>query len=168
MLSIKNPETYDWANIPLLDCIEGNAMDSTVTLELYEIFQKILVDSKLDTLNDKLLAKGQEAFIEMEYEGIDVDINEIDKIDEEISSILENLSSKLLSKRVVPDEVNLNSDTQMAGVLFLNEEGLCLFPPDYTDTGAPKMDKDTIKILLSQIEIELKKRGESKEKNTEG
>ena len=37
MLTISNPNTFDWANISLADCIAGNAFDARNTLIIYNI-----------------------------------------------------------------------------------------------------------------------------------
>jgi hypothetical protein len=37
MLTINNPKTFDWENMPLSDCLEGNAADAYFTLKIFDL-----------------------------------------------------------------------------------------------------------------------------------
>jgi len=70
MLTIDNPKKFDWANMALSDCCEGNAMDSYFTLKLF-----YLVEEKLEALGvlsfvEKVLPPALETFADMEYDGL--------------------------------------------------------------------------------------------------
>ena len=80
MLTIVNPETFDWANISLTDCVEGNALDTICTLDLYYIFKEIIESNGQLNLLENLVSKGQEVFTKIEYQGVDVDISEVDRL----------------------------------------------------------------------------------------
>ena len=41
MLTV-NDKNFDWANIPLGDCLHGNAMDTHFTLRLFHALEELL------------------------------------------------------------------------------------------------------------------------------
>ena len=44
MLTIDNPSKFDWANMDLGECMEGNAMDTYFTLKLFDLIVDRLED----------------------------------------------------------------------------------------------------------------------------
>ena len=44
MLTIDNPSKFDWANMDLGECMEGNAMDTCFTLKLFDLIVDRLED----------------------------------------------------------------------------------------------------------------------------
>jgi len=158
MLTIVNPETFDWANISLTDCVEGNALDTICTLDLYYIFKEIIESNGQLNLLENLVSKGQEVFTKIEYQGVDVDISEVDRIDEELSELLVTLAADLYEFKEIREDTNIGSDMQMAEVLFTNEDGFGLYPPMRTDGGEPAINIDSRVLLLNQIKMELDSR----------
>ena len=158
MLTVQNAETFDWANISLTDCVEGNALDTICTLDLYYIFKEIIESNGQLNLLENLVSKGQEVFTKIEFQGVDVDISEVDRIDEELSELLVTLAADLYEFKEIREDTNIGSDMQMAEVLFTNEDGFGLYPPMRTDGGAPAVNKDSRVLLLNQIKMELESR----------
>lgn len=158
MLTIVNPETFDWANISLTDCVEGNALDTICTLDLYYIFKEIIESNGQLNLLENLVSKGQEVFTKIEFQGVDVDISEVDRIDEELSELLVTLAADLYEFKEIREDTNIGSDMQMAEVLFTNEDGFGLYPPMRTDGGEPAINIDSRVLLLNQIKMELDSR----------
>ena len=37
MLTVRNGKKFDWANISLVDCVRGNAMDAHFTLKVFNV-----------------------------------------------------------------------------------------------------------------------------------
>ena len=64
MLTIDNPSKFDWANMDLSDCCEGNARDTYFTLKLFDlIYEKLESLSALEVL-DKVLMPALPVFAE--------------------------------------------------------------------------------------------------------
>ena len=51
MLTIDNPSKFDWANMDLGECMEGNAMDTHFTLKLFDLIVDRLEDNTMNLLN---------------------------------------------------------------------------------------------------------------------
>ena len=138
MLTIDDPKTFDWKNISLVDCSEGNCKDTYFTLKLYYKFEEMLQDTERWKLYEKLISPISDPFLEMEYNGQEVSseiVSEIgnkiyqDKVDQEdILSELPEIKGK---------GYNLNSSKDQISVLFLDEEGFGLYPPKFTDGENP-------------------------------
>ena len=109
-------------------------------------------------LLENLVSKGQEVFTKIEFQGVDVDISEVDRIDEELSELLVTLAADLYEFKEIREDTNIGSDMQMAEVLFTNEDGFGLYPPMRTDGGEPAINIDSRVLLLNQIKMELDSR----------
>ena len=70
MLTIHNPRTFDWANMPLSDCCEGNAADAYFTLKLFNLIEEKIRELGMEGLITKLIMPSLSTFSEMEYEGM--------------------------------------------------------------------------------------------------
>ena len=80
MLTIDNPKTFNWSEMPLADCAEGNAMDSYFTLKLFKVLEAALDDLKAHALYEKLISPITTVFAEMERRGLDVSRDSLDKV----------------------------------------------------------------------------------------
>ena len=157
MLTVTNPRTFDWAGIGLKDCLEGNAFDAYFTLKLYRLFEGMLSE-KLLKLHRFLISPALEEFYHIEYEGLEIDREELDKVDQDLrNKLMEAEDEVYTSKRIAPTS-NLNSSKDLIGVFYTNEDGFALYPPDRTSGDAPSTDAKTLKLILQQIEKELEKR----------
>lgn len=171
MLTIRNPETFDWSKIPLLLCAEGNAYDTECTLDLFYMLDEFLKEENLTHLNDDLMARALPVFAKMELKGFHVDIDKIEEIGEELDNKIEDIKNEMLSYDFVPEDINFNSDQQMRKIIFVDEtresqgteNSLCMYPVKYTDSGEPSLDKEAREFIASLIKIEMHYR-ESKEK----
>jgi hypothetical protein len=59
----------------------------------------------------------------------------------------------------IQTEDNLSSNNDLIEVLYTRDGGFGMYPPDRTMKGSPSVSAPTLKLLLSQIEEELEKRG---------
>ena len=73
MLTIKNPENFDWSTIPLDECLHGNSMDARMTIKIYGQLIELLKKTNREHLFDKLLSPALEYFADYEYRGIAID-----------------------------------------------------------------------------------------------
>ena len=158
MLTVENNKKFDWANIPLSACIEGNALDSHFTLKLFHLLkEKITGNRKL--LVEKVICPAAARIAEIEYQGCDVSRKELDSLEKSLKNIMNEIEDNIYSKKYVKKTDNLNSPADVSDILYLREEGLTLYPPDKTEKGQPSADAATLKLLLDQINKELQNRG---------
>tara|TARA_R110002051_G_scaffold289537_2_gene352614 strand:+ start:2829 stop:3308 length:480 start_codon:yes stop_codon:yes gene_type:complete len=158
MLTINNPNTFDWASISLSDCVEGNAMDTYFTLKLFDLICEKLGDSPMMNLIEKVIMPSLEVFAEMEYEGLNVDVPTLESVGKTLNSKNMDEEDDLYSCVAVEKTDNLSSNNHLIEILYTREGGMELYPPDKTASGKPSVSAPTLKLLLEHIEGELKKR----------
>ena len=161
MLSITNPEKFDWANMPLHDCAEGNAMDTFFTLKLFHLLKAKLEEQEdnLPKLIENVLNPALEIFADSEYRGIDVDPFELGKCDKQLRRKIMEIEDGMYELDGVKGEDNFNSVAHLVDILFTRDGGMELYPTEFTDTGTPTTNVDALKLLLSLIDEELERRG---------
>lgn len=158
MLTIENPQGFDWANVPLAQCCEGNFMDALFTLKLYHEFKRQIAEKKLERLVYNLISPSLKLFERIEYDGCDVDTSMITQLETGLNTEIEAANLKLQSFKQVVKEDNLVSNPVLSDIFFTRETGFALYPPKRTATGAPSVDAECLETLLEQIEDELEKR----------
>ncbi len=163
MLTIRRPEKFDWANIPLKECIEGNAMDSHFTLLLFNKFYDILEQEDRLSLVQEVLSPSIEHLAYVEYNGLDVDLDSLNKLDveltEEMNSIEESIDSLNLyleSTDGAISNINIKSSKDLADVLYFQEGMFELFPVKFSSkTTAPSTDRESLELTLEAVEKKL-------------
>jgi len=158
MLTIDNPSKFDWANMALSDCAEGNAMDTYFTLKLYDLLMEKLEGDPVLKLVTEVLMPSLELFSEVEYNGIDIDVTALDTVGKALASTNMDLEDSLYGIDVVSPDDNLSSNADLQKILYTGEDCLELYPPDKTTKGAPSVSAPTLKLLLDQINEELQSR----------
>jgi DNA polymerase I-like protein with 3'-5' exonuclease and polymerase domains len=158
MLTIDNPNKFDWANIPLSDCCEGNALDAHFTLKLFNLICEKMSKDSMFKLIEHIIMPSLEEFSEMEYNGLNVDTKVLDSVGRELDTKNMNEEDFLYLCKGVEKTDNLSSNNDLIDILYTREEGLGLYPPDKTSKGKPSVSAPTLKLLLEHIEEELKSR----------
>ena len=159
MLTIKNPKTFDWANMDLSDCCEGNAADSYFTLKLFNLIEEKIKDLGMENIISKLIMPSLSTFSEMEYEGMQVSESKLDEVGRHLRvSNIEEEDNLYTFKQVTTSD-NLSSNNDLIEILYTREGAFEMYPPDRTAKGAPSVSAPTLKLLLEHIEEELKRRG---------
>ena len=159
MLTIKNPKTFDWANMALSDCCEGNAADSYFTLKLFNLIEEKLNELGMGKLLSKLIMPSLSTFSKMEHAGMQVDVGKLDSVGRGLRvSNIEEEDNLYTFDQVTTDD-NLSSNNDLIEILYTREEGFGMYPPDRTAKGTPSVSAPTLKLLLEHIEEELKRRG---------
>jgi len=159
MLTIDNPKRFDWANMPLSDCCEGNAMDSYFTLKLFDLICKKMEGEPMFKLIEQIVMPSLETFADMEYNGLDVDTKVLASVGRELGTKNMNEEDFLYSCKGVVKTDNLSSNNNLIEILYTREVGLGLYPPDKTSKGKPSVSAPTLKLLLEHIDKELESRG---------
>lgn len=158
MLTIQNPKTFDWANMPLSDCVEGNAWDTYFTLKLFHLFEERLKDDPAFKLLENVVMPALEEFSEIEYRGLDVNPDMLEGVGRALNGKSMNLEDDLYDCNGVQKTDNLSSNVDLIQILFTREGAMEFYPPDMTAKGKPSVAADTLKILLEHIEEELNTR----------
>ena len=159
MLTIKNPKTFDWANMDLSDCCEGNAADSYFTLKLFNLIEEKIKDLGMGNIISKLIMPSLSTFSEMEYEGMQVSESKLDEVGRHLRvSNIEEEDNLYTFKQITTSD-NLSSNNDLIEILYTREGAFEMYPPDRTAKGTPSVSAPTLKLLLEHIEEELKRRG---------
>jgi len=153
MLTVSDPKNFDWANLSLTDCLEGNAYDAYATIHVFFKLIEKLNDKtpKLMHLMEELVMPAFPMFIEMERKGLHVDLNRLKELDKEIKQDILEKEDSLHFYPQVKDVDNLNSTKDLIKILYTREDGFGLFPPQLTPKEQPSVAADTLKIILAQI-----------------
>jgi DNA polymerase I-like protein with 3'-5' exonuclease and polymerase domains len=159
MLTIDNPSKFDWANMDLSDCCEGNAMDTYFTLKLFDLIMEKLEGQPVMNLIENVVMPSLETFAEMEYNGLDVDLNTLESVGKQLKSTNMDEEDFLYTCKSVTKTDNLSSNNDLIDILYTREDGMELYPPDKTAKGKPSVSAPTLKLLLEHIDAELESRG---------
>ena len=159
MLTIKNPKTFDWANMALSDCCEGNAADSYFTLKLFNLIEEMLNELGMGNLLSKLIMPSLSTFSEMEHEGMHVSESKLESVGRQLRIANIDEEDNLYGFPQVVTNDNLSSNNDLIEILYTREGGFGLYPPDRTAKGTPSVSAPTLKLLLEHLEEELTKRG---------
>lgn len=158
MLTIDNPKKFDWANMDLSDCCEGNAMDTYFTLKLFNLIMEKLEGQPVMNLIENIVMPSLETFAEMEYNGLDVDLYTLSSVGKQLRSTNMDEEDFLYTCKGVTKMDNLSSNNDLIEILYTREEGMGLYPPDKTAKGNPSVAAPTLKLLLEHIDEELERR----------
>ncbi len=159
MLTISNPRTFDWANMPLSDCCEGNAADSYFTLKLFNLIEDKIKELGMENIVSNLIMPSLSTFSEMEHEGMSVDETKLKEVGRQLSVANIEEEDLLYNFKEVETSDNLSSNNDLIEILYTREGAFEMYPPDRTGKGTPSVSAPTLKLLLNQIEEELNKRG---------
>jgi DNA polymerase I-like protein with 3'-5' exonuclease and polymerase domains len=159
MLTVKNPKTFDWANMDLSDCCEGNAADTYFTLKLYNLIQDKLENLGMNKIINSLIMPSLDTFSQMEYEGMQVSEEKLKTVGRQLRASNIDEEDRLYMHDEVKVTDNLSSNNDLIEILYTREGGFELYPPDRTPKGTPSVSAPTLKLLLDQIEEELSNRG---------
>ena len=158
MLTIDNPKNFDWENMSLSDCSEGNAMDAYFTLKLYDLMCEKTEGKPMHDLMEKLIMPSLEEFANIEYNGLNVDPTVLGSVGRSLNSKNMEEEDLLYECKGITKEDNLSSNVTLIEILYTREGGMELYPPDKTGKGKPSVSAPTLKLLLEHIEEELESR----------
>jgi len=159
MLTVRDGKNFDWANISLVDCVEGNAMDAHYTLKVFNVLQDKLNEMGVSQFYAKVLAPANTVFVEPEWNGLRVCPDKLKLVGKSLNDAIIDVHDGLYDYKQLDREENLASTLDLRGVFYTKEGGFELYPPDKTDKGEASVSKPTLDILLGQIKKELISRG---------
>ena len=158
MLTVRNGNKFDWANISLVDCLAGNAMDSHFTLKVFNVLRDKLDEMGVSKFYAKVLAPANTVFVEPEWSGLRVCPHKIKSVGKSLNNSIIDVHDSLYDYEQLSKQENLASTLDLRGVFYTKEEGFGLYPPDKTDKGIPSVSAPTLKIILEDVSEELAKR----------
>tara|TARA_R100001509_G_scaffold164007_1_gene140089 strand:- start:195 stop:728 length:534 start_codon:yes stop_codon:yes gene_type:complete len=171
MLTVEGKK-FDWKNIPLNFCAEGNAKDTYGTARVYHKLLQELEERKLGKLYEKLIAPLTIAFRDIEYEGLEIDEQKLEELGKELLDKIEKAERALRDAAKLDDEINLNSTKDLIKIIFSLEKkgkdkqytlmedfGLGLYPFQFTKKGAPSTNEETLVKVAQMVEEEFMSRG---------
>jgi len=170
MLTVEG-KNFDWKNIPLIQCADGNAKDTYATAKVYAKLLDEVRQKKLEKLYEKLIAPLTVAFLDMEYEGLLIDEDKLNQLDVELQEKIKLADIALREAAGLEEGTNLNSTNQLVKVIYSFEKddkgewiqvedfGLGLYPFEFTKKGAPSTNEETLTKVKSMVEEEFAARG---------
>jgi DNA polymerase I-like protein with 3'-5' exonuclease and polymerase domains len=170
MLKVPDGNKFDWVNIPLDECMKGNAQDTYYTAKVYGKLLKDIRAKGLEKLYDKIISPVTPIFRDMEYNGILIDEVELAKLKAEIQAKLEKISGEMLSVEGIPPNSKLTGDDLIKILYSLKKNkdkewevdesvGFQLYPFSMTDKGQPKTDEETLIQMKELVDKEFLRRG---------
>lgn len=157
MLTVTSKK-FDWENIPLADCLYGNAMDTNFTLKIFHLLEQKLREQGCWDVMEKLLSPVMPTFADMEFGGLDVAPEELDTVGKSLDRQQMLAEDDLLMHSKVFKGANVQSTVDLRRILFTDEDGFSLYPPKRTGKGEPSTDKATLDMLKDFLNEELEER----------
>lgn len=171
MLTVEGKK-FDWKNIPLNFCVEGNAKDTYATAKVYVKLSEEVRQRGLEKLYERLIAPLTMAFRDMEFEGLLIDEDKLEELGAELVDKIAKAEAALREAVNLGDDINLNSTKDLIKVIFSLEKnkdtkqyevvedfGLGLYPVEFTKKGAPSTNVDTLVKVGQMVEEEYVARG---------
>ena len=90
--------------------------DSDIALQLFKIFSEELSKNNLNEIFNEIEIPTMKVLIDMEFEGINIDINFFEKLSAQIGEEIENISKNIFS--YTDCKFNINSPKQLSEILF--------------------------------------------------
>jgi DNA polymerase I-like protein with 3'-5' exonuclease and polymerase domains len=158
MLGIQNPNKFDWENISLSACANGNYSDAYYTLQIYHILYEKMKELNMVNLFDNIIGPSIKEFAEIEGAGILVSEQKLSEVGKVLRDANIEAEDFLYSCKGVQKTDNLSSNNNLIEILYTRENALELYPPDKTTKGSPSVSAPTLNLLLEYINQELESR----------
>ena len=121
MLSVEGKK-FDWKNIPLIQCVEGNAKDTYATAKVYVKLLDEVRQKGLEKLYEKLIAPLTVAFRDMEFEGLLIDEDKMNELDQQLQDKIKLADIALREAAGLEEGSNLNSTNQLVKIIYSFEK----------------------------------------------
>ncbi|MAR15006.1 MAG: DNA polymerase I [Candidatus Marinimicrobia bacterium] len=104
------------SDVQLKDISYYACEDTDVALQLHDLFSKELIKHKLDKIFYDIEIPTMKVLIDMEYEGINIDLSFFQKLSDKIGKNIESVSENIFSYTDI--KFNINSPKQLSEILF--------------------------------------------------
>tara|TARA_R110000782_G_scaffold184388_2_gene274709 strand:+ start:79026 stop:79559 length:534 start_codon:yes stop_codon:yes gene_type:complete len=171
MLTVENNTKFDWANIEMMPCLRGNAMDTYYTVKVYAKLIEEIQEKSLENLYLNLISPLSVVFRDIEFEGMLIDTDKLVEIKAELEEKIREVKVFLMDSPRIPKDANLASNQQLCQILFslvknnekdweVNDEfGFGLYPFAYTSKGQPATNDESLMKMKELVDKEYVKRG---------
>jgi len=161
MLTILNPESFDWENMSISECIRGNAWDTYFTLKIFRTLKEELEKQDRWNLIENLVMPLTPDFAEIEYNGVDVSLKALDEVGKDLQDRNTDDEDRLYEYKEVSQKYNVGSNDDIVKILFTDEKGFQMYPSVFTEEDNPSVNEECLKNLLEDIEEEMNKRSKN-------
>ena len=139
----KGKSEISFAEVAVPQAANYCGMDSATALALHRFFAPMLTEMQMEPLLREIEMPLLEVLVDMEWEGISIDLALFRRLSNELGRDLQRLEEEIA--RVAGTDLNLNSPRQLASVLFEQQQLPVL---KKTKTG-PSTDADVLEQLAT-------------------
>lgn len=171
MLTVTNPASINWAEMPLAEMAKGNAFDTYFTLKCYDVLINKLEDAGMVDTYKNIIEPATLFFVDVELDGLLISETKLDQLGKELHDSLLGIEDKLYSFPEVKKDCSLKSSHDLIRTFFslvkvgkdwvedLEGYGFKLYPPILTGKRQPSTSAEALEVLKIQIKDELLRRG---------
>ena len=117
--TLKGLDKY-FKEISLVDCLYGNAMDAYFTNKIFHKLKGLLEEKgQLSPLYDKLIQPVAEIFAEIEYNGMEIEEENLVELEAQLKRKLFDMEDEIYAFKEVPGDCNINSSEDIVDILIL-------------------------------------------------
>jgi len=129
---------------------------------IFDELEGSIKELNLQVFYDEILAPVTTILAKSEFDGCDVDINNLNSLDRELRNKMNELEDNIIIS--VGKQLNISSGPQLKELFFTDENGLRLFPIETSSkTGEPSLDEGNLSSILAFIDEELNSRNGKKD-----
>jgi DNA polymerase I-like protein with 3'-5' exonuclease and polymerase domains len=177
MLTVTNPKSIVWGDMPLAEMAKGNALDSYFTYKSYEVLNDKLSQLEMIKVYESLMAPAITFFTEVELDGLIISEDQLKVLGKQLKDKIIDTEDALYSFSEVKKDMNMGSTQDLIRVFYsliksekdwiedTENYGFHLYPPIFTDKGQPSTSFEALDLLLTQIKDEIARRESNGKKN---
>lgn len=158
----KDGSKTDFANMPIDEVAEGNALDVFYTLDLFYLFEESLPEHFLK-FHSEVIEPLNSYLALQTYNGITIDTSKLEEMEKSLLEKKETAIDEIYS--IYPAGKNINSSKDLKEFLYCDEQinrvdgSFNVYWPETTPKGAPSTNADSLSFLLKEVKKELAERG---------
>ena len=150
LIGKKGKNQKSMRDVDLQEIKEYAAEDADITLQLYDVFSKKLVETHTESLFKDIEIPMVKVLADMEKEGINLDVNFLKSLSAELETDIKTLQFKIYE--TAGRSFNLASPKQLGDILF-DELKIGGSKPKKTKTGQYATGEDVLSYLVNEHQI---------------
>ena len=158
----KDGSKTDFANMPIEEVAQGNALDVFYTLDLYYLLEESLSEHFLN-FHSQVIEPLNSYLALQTYNGIVIDTTKLADMASSLTEKKQEALDRIFT--IYPEGKNINSSKDLREFLYCDEQinpvegSFNVFWPETTPKGAPSTNADSLSFLLKEVKKELAERG---------
>jgi DNA polymerase I-like protein with 3'-5' exonuclease and polymerase domains len=158
----KDGSKTDFANMPIEEVAQGNALDVFYTLDLYYLLEESLSEHFLK-FHSEVIEPLNSYLALQTYNGIVIDTTKLVDMESSLTEKKQEALERIFT--IYPEGKNINSSKDLREFLYCDEQinsvegSFNVFWPETTPKGAPSTNADSLSFLLKEVKKELAERG---------